>query len=52
MPKHFHASGRCGFYLTVLREVGAGDVWERIAPNDQQVSVIEHYRQYFQEAGN
>ena len=54
MPKRFHASGRCGFYLAVLREgeVGAGDVWERIARNDQQVSVIERYRQYFQEAGD
>jgi hypothetical protein len=29
-------------------EVGAGDLWERIARNDQQVSVIERYRQYFQ----
>ena len=49
MPKRFHASGRCGFYLAVLREgeVGAGDLWERIARNDQQVSVIERYRQYF-----
>jgi MOSC domain-containing protein YiiM len=44
--KRFHASGRCGFYLAVLREgeVGAGDVWERMARNDQQVSVIESYR--------
>jgi len=49
MPKRFHASGRCGFYLAVLHEgeVGAGDLWERIARNDQQVSVIERYRQYF-----
>jgi MOSC domain-containing protein YiiM len=54
MPKRFHKSGRCGFYLAVLREgeVGAGDVWERIARRDQQVSVIERYRQYFQEAGD
>jgi len=28
------------------------EMWERIAPNDQQVSVIERYRQYFQEADN
>jgi len=28
------------------------EMWERIAPNDQQVSVIERYRQYFQEPGN
>jgi MOSC domain-containing protein YiiM len=54
MPKRFHASGRCGFYLAVLREgeVGAGDVWERIARNEEQVSVIERYRQYFQEASD
>ena len=54
MPKRFHTSGRCGFYLVVLREgeVGAGDLWERIPQNDQQVSVIECYRQYFQEAGD
>jgi MOSC domain-containing protein YiiM len=50
MPRRFHTSGRCGFYLAVLREgeVGAGDVWERIARNEQQVSVSERYRQYFQ----
>ena len=49
MSKRVHASGRCGFYLAVLHEgeVGAGDLWERIARNDQQVSVIERYRQYF-----
>jgi MOSC domain-containing protein YiiM len=54
LPKRFHASGRCGFYLAVLQEgeVGAGDVWERIARNDQQVSVIERYRKYFQEQGD
>ena len=50
MPKRFHASGRCGFYLAVLHEgeVGVGDVWERIARIEEQVSVIERYRQYFQ----
>ena len=54
MPKRFHASGRCGFYLAVLceGEVGAGDLWERIAQNEQQVSAIERYRQSFQEAGD
>ena len=54
MVKRFHASGRCGFYLAVLHEgeVGAGDVWERIAQNDQQVSVVESYRRYFQEQGS
>ena len=51
MPKRFHTSGRCGFYLAVLQEgeVGAGDVWERPARNEQEVSVIESYRQLFQE---
>jgi MOSC domain-containing protein YiiM len=51
MPKRFHASGRCGFYLAVLQEgeVGTGDVWERIARNEQEVSVIESYHQCFQE---
>ena len=46
MPKRFHASGRCGFYLAVLREgeVGVGDVWERIARKDHGISVIESYR--------
>jgi MOSC domain-containing protein YiiM len=49
MPKRFHASGRCGFYLAVVKEgqVGAGDVWERIARNDREVSVIETYRRLF-----
>jgi MOSC domain-containing protein YiiM len=47
MPKRFHASGRCGWYLAVLREgeVAAGDVWECIARNDQQLSVLQRYRQ-------
>lgn len=51
MVKRFHASGRCGFYLAVLREgeVGTGDAWERIARNDQEVSVIERYRRCFRE---
>ena len=46
MPKRFHASGRCGFYLAVLREgeVGVGDVWERLARKDDGISVIESYR--------
>jgi MOSC domain-containing protein YiiM len=46
MPKRFHASSRCGFYLAVLREgeVGAGDVWEHIGRSDDQLSVIESYR--------
>lgn len=51
MPKRFHASGRCGFYLAVLweGEVGEGDVWERLPRNDRQISVIESYRRHFQE---
>ncbi len=54
MPKRFHVSGRCGFYLAVLREgeVGAGDMWEQIARNDQQLSVGESYCRYFDEQGN
>jgi MOSC domain-containing protein YiiM len=47
MPKRFHASGRCGFYLAVLREgdVGAGDVWECIARTGDGISVLDSYRQ-------
>jgi MOSC domain-containing protein YiiM len=50
MPTRFHTSGRCGFYLAVVREgtVGAGDVLKRIARNDKTISVIESYRQCFQ----
>ena len=49
MPKRFHASGRCGFYLAVLQEgeVKAGDSVERIGRNDGEVSVIACYRQAF-----
>jgi MOSC domain-containing protein YiiM len=51
MPQRFHASGRSGFYLAVLEEgeVGAGDVWERIARNEEGISVQQCYRHYFQE---
>lgn len=51
MPKRFHASGRCGFYLAVLQEgeVAAGDTFERIARNDRELSVIETYREIFNE---
>ena len=50
MPKRFHLSGRCGFYLAVLEEgqVGAGDSVERLARSDGQVSVRECYRQAFE----
>jgi MOSC domain-containing protein YiiM len=53
MPQRFHASGRCGFYLAVLKEgdVGAGDVWERIGRNDNGTSVLKSYRSYFSEVG-
>lgn len=49
MPKRFHQSERCGFYLAVIREgaVQSGDVLKRIAHDDQDVSVIESYRQLF-----
>ena len=50
MPQRFHASGRCGFYLAVLKEgeVGAGDVWERLARPESPMSVLQCYRNYFQ----
>jgi MOSC domain-containing protein YiiM len=50
MPKRFHASGHCGWYLAVLQEgeVGEGDVWERIARQAGERSVIECYREIFE----
>ena len=44
--KRFHASGRCGFYLGVLQEgeVGSGDLWEQVARDDKQMTVLESYR--------
>jgi MOSC domain-containing protein YiiM len=50
MPKRFHASGRCGFYVAVVEEgeVGAGDVWERIAHDNREPSVSESYRKAFE----
>jgi len=50
MPKRFHASRRCGFYVAVIEEgeVGAGDVWERIAHDDWEPSVSESYRRVFE----
>lgn len=49
MPKRFHASGLCGFYLAVIEEgeVGAGDAWERIAHDNRELSVSESYRRVF-----
>jgi len=47
MPKRFHASGRCGFYLAVQEEgdVGGGDRVTAVARNERGPSVIEAYRQ-------
>ena len=49
IPKRFHASGRCGFYLAVLEEgdVGTGDVWERIRHDTNAMSVAGSYRLHF-----
>ena len=51
MPRRFHASGRCGFYLAVLEEgeVGAGDAWELLSRNEEAMSVLDSYRSYFRE---
>ena len=51
MPQRFHASGRCGFYLAVLEEgeVGPGDVWKRLARNENAISVEQCYRSSFQD---
>jgi MOSC domain-containing protein YiiM len=48
-PKLFLSSGRVGFYLRVLEEgeVGAGDVFERIESDPEQVSVREMSRLLF-----
>ena len=53
MPQRFHASGRCGFYLSVLEEgdVGPGDVWERVGRDPNAMSVHESYGSYFREGG-
>ena len=53
-PIYVSKNGKVVAIKPILREgeVGAGDVWERIARNEEQVSVIERYRQYFQEAGD
>ena len=50
MPKRFHASGRCGFYLAVIQEgeVGAGDTFERISRNERELSVSETYGRIFE----
>ena len=53
-PKLFLASGRVGFYLRVLEEgeVGAGDVFERVEGDPEQVSVREMSRLLFFEPEN
>ncbi len=53
-PKQFLASGRVGFYLRVLEEgeVGAGDAFERVESDPEQVSVREMSRLLFFEPEN
>ncbi len=53
-PKLFLASGRVGFYLRVLEEgeVGAGDAFERVESDPEQVSVREMSRLLFFEPEN
>jgi MOSC domain-containing protein YiiM len=53
-PKLFLASGRVGFYLRVLEEgeVGAGDVFELVESDPEQVSVREMSRLLFFEPEN
>ena len=53
-PKLFLASGRVGFYLRVLEEgeVGAGDVFERVEGDPEQMSVREMSRLLFFEPEN
>ena len=53
-PKMFLASGRVGFYLRVLEEgeVDAGDVFERVESDPEQVSVREMSRLLFFEPEN
>lgn len=50
MPQRFHASGRSGFYLAVLKEgeVGAGDIWERLSREKDAISVLQCYRNLFE----
>ncbi len=53
MPKRFHASRRSGFYVAVIEEgeVGAGDVWKRIAHDNREPLVSESYRRVFEGYG-
>ena len=48
MTKRFHASGRNGFYLAVLREgeIGTGDAVEMVAQDDAAVSVADVVKLY------
>jgi len=53
-PKQFLSSGRVGFYLRVLEEgeVGAGDAFERVESDPEQVSVREMSHLLFFEPKN
>lgn len=46
MVKRFHRSGRCGFYLAVVKEgdVGAGDRMTRVSTPKGRISVAEAYQ--------
>jgi MOSC domain-containing protein YiiM len=48
MVKRFHASGRSGFYLSIVREgeVGTGDEVALVAGPDDSISVAEIFRLY------
>ena len=47
MVKRFHRSGRCGFYLAVVKEgeVGAGDGMTRLSTPKGRTSVAEAYQE-------
>jgi MOSC domain-containing protein YiiM len=48
MVKHFHLSGRSGFYLSIVREgeVGADDEVAHVAGGDDSISVAAIFRLY------
>lgn len=54
MVKRFLASGRTGFYLAVLREgeIAAGETVERIAEDENRVSVTDVVGLYASDAAN
>ena len=49
MPERFLASGRTGFYLSVITEgeLGTGDAVTRLATEENQISVSTIFRLYF-----